>query len=162
MKKMTRILALVLVVVMILGIVPPLEVKAEDYIISIHTAEEFMAIAENSGGSYRLENSIQLGSIQPLGEFRGSLDGNGHTVSFSQSYSSGIRSYGLFTRINGAQISNLNVSGNISLNISDSGSYYVGILAGSVSGGSLGGGNISGSVNISGSAGNVVIGGEYT
>ena len=134
---MKRLTAILLTLALLLGVLPPLEARA-DAVRSISTAEEFLAIMDDPGGSYRLENDIHLGNIAPIGhdaeywrsDFTGSLDGNGHTVSYSMHYVPGCHSYGLFARASGAEFVNLRIDADLSVDAPEDDDYYVGALVG--------------------------------
>ncbi|MBE6932913.1 MAG: hypothetical protein E7464_06005 [Ruminococcaceae bacterium] len=132
---MKRLTAILLTLALLLGVLPPMEARA-DAVRTISTAEEFLAIMDDPGGSYRLENDIHLGTIVPIGhdaeywrsDFTGSLDGNGHTVSYSMEYVPGCNKYSLFAQASGAEFVNLRIDADISVDAPEDGQYYVGAL----------------------------------
>ncbi|MCH5180868.1 MAG: hypothetical protein J1F32_06620 [Erysipelotrichales bacterium] len=69
--------------------------------IFIHSTEEFLEIKNNSYGNYVLENDIDLAGIEweNLGEFFGTLDGNGHTIKNISSTQGLDAKFGLFLEV---------------------------------------------------------------
>lgn len=166
MKRWTRIAAFILALVMAVGMLPVAPIFATDFIVPITTKEELIAMMAYPTGSYRLEANIDLGEIYPLGfdpqtkqvtAFSGILDGNGHMISFSTKQSPDLSSYGLFAQLTSAQIFNLNVKGDIRLEFDADGDYTVGMLSGKSDGTSVGGGMISGKLDVSGTDGSATV-----
>lgn len=95
----------------------------------ISTPQQFQAMQYNLGGNFILVDDIDLTTLEsysPVGAtvgFLGKIDGGNHTVTVNISSSSDYQ--GVFTKLIGANIKNLNVSGSVS------GANYVGGLAGS-------------------------------
>lgn len=116
-KRLCRLLLAVALAALI-----PMNALAYDYdaVTPIRTAGEFFAIMDDPQGAYRLENDIDLGWIAPLGwspdggvEFRGILDGNGHTIRFGMGNTGGLREYGLFYGLKQAEITDLTIDADI-------------------------------------------------
>jgi len=117
----------------------------EDPVI-ISNIEEFMAIPNGSSRRYELASDIDLSQKQwrPV-DFKGSLDGKGHTLSnisidayslgLELSFDGNMKKYktrfaGLFGVLDGATVKNLNIE-NISVNIiTDSECIFTGLVAG--------------------------------
>ena len=166
MKYRIKLISFVLAVVMVLGLLPATLVSSMDYVIPITTAEEFLAIMDAPDRSYRLENNIDLGTITPLGyqpgqntvtAFTGALDGNGYTVSYTMNPVAEMPLYGLFAKLDGVNISNLNVNGKIHADISVRKAHSVAIVAGSAYNSTIGGGTISGEIKVTGTTGRVYV-----
>lgn len=108
----------------------PAEARA-DSPVSIETVEELMAISDNLKGSYILANDLDLTGSLPkngwksIGTFKGTFDGNGHTI--SGLWGEGGCYKGLFSIIDGAKISNLTI---ILSEQGLTGGYEVGAVAG--------------------------------
>ncbi|MBR2422084.1 MAG: cellulase family glycosylhydrolase [Oscillospiraceae bacterium] len=154
---MKRLFSLVLAFAMVVPMLPPVEVWAEEIVTvtEIWTAEEFLAIMEEPNGSYRLMADIDLGSILTLGGnrwFSGVLDGNGHTVRYSIHNTSGVTEYALFCGLSGAEITELRLEPQIDINISDAGSYRVAPLAVYCSISAISAVEVEGSICVSGGA----------
>ncbi|MDR2559162.1 MAG: Ig-like domain-containing protein [Oscillospiraceae bacterium] len=82
--------------------------------IPISNREELLAIDDNLSGDYHLTADIDLAGSQwtPLGTFTGTLDGRGHVIRNLTITSTGFGwNYGLFTRIDDAEIINLGFVG---------------------------------------------------
>lgn len=167
MKTNKRLIAMLMAVIMVLGIVLPIHAETLDFVISIETAEDFLAMMEHPNGSYRLERSIDLGMIEPLGynrengsitAFSGSLDGNNCTVSYQMKEVPGCSKYGLFAELKGAEISSLNVSGQMDLILTEEHYCNVGILVGYLDG-TIGGGSVKGNLNVKSTGGGAIVGG---
>ncbi len=84
-------------------------------ILSVSTAEEFMAIADNPSGKYILAADIDLGTFEAgtlaasttvASSFGGTLDGNGYTVSYTSS-GNFVQLFGTIAA--GATVKNLNL-----------------------------------------------------
>ena len=161
-----RVLSLVLPLTMVLSLMPPVEVRAEETasVKEIWTAEEFMAIIEDPKGSYRLMADLDLGSIVPLGTdgnqyFEGFLDGNGHSVSYQLQYVDGVKKYGLFCSLYGAEITELHILPQIDITLSDANaSYYIGTLA-AEGGETISAVECTGTISVKGNAGDCIVGG---
>lgn len=126
MKTSKRILALLLAMVMICGAALAADGEngnsAASY--SISTAEELFEIAEminngeNQNASIFLENDITVdGSWEPLGKnsvfaFRGSFEGNGHSVTVTVD-DPNLSYFGFFGCLENAEVKNLTVNGEV-------------------------------------------------
>lgn len=100
----------------------------------ISTAKELQAMKHDLDEDYELVNDIDASETQnwnggsgfePIGEFTGSLDGNGYTVSNLHIDRSSTSKVGLFSRINSGSVSNLSIT-----SAQINGSSTVGVLAG--------------------------------
>lgn len=80
----------------------------------ISTKDEFLAIANNLSGNYRLANDIDLENMDwnNLGVFKGTLDGAGHTIYNLASLTYKDASFGLFLENRGT-VKNLIVEGKL-------------------------------------------------
>ena len=114
----------------------------------IWTAQDFNSVG--TSGNYKLMADINLGTYDAtsnnfvIDNFSGTFDGNGHTITYQASYSSG--SFGLFQSVNGT-IKNLTVSASVTFGGSDNG-LNVGLLCGSLgSTGVLQSCNVTGVIN---------------
>lgn len=76
----------------------------------IYTADAFAKISQEPSKHYVLEADIDLGTIHPLPEFSGTLNGNKHRLTFQISEAG---SAGLFTSLNSAQITDLILCGQV-------------------------------------------------
>jgi len=130
-RHLKKILAGLLAVIMVIGFMPQQNVYASTAI-EISTAQQFNTLVRNNNrGNFVLTADINLASVitanngwNPF-DFRGTLDGNGHTI--SGLWGNRSSEQGLFADLrDGATIRNLNVElgGNII------GSTRIGILAG--------------------------------
>ena len=78
-------------------------------VIEIATADEFLAIDDNLEGNYKLTANIEFEEIVHLGSFKGTLDGDGHTLTILGEYSAA-KSYGMiFNALAGATIKNIQI-----------------------------------------------------
>ena len=106
------------------------EAIAEGYTV-ITSADELQDINNNLGGKYILMADIDLSGENwtPIGNlnnpFTGELNGNGYTISNLVLDNNTMNYYGLFGRIQNAEISNLGME-----NANVTGMMYVGLLAG--------------------------------
>ncbi len=84
--------------------------KEEANIVKISTAAEFVNIANNLSGSYKLTKDIDLSNCgyTAISGFAGVLDGNGFTVNLGNNATQGI-----FATVSNATIKNLTVKGSI-------------------------------------------------
>ncbi|MFV0362489.1 MAG: ZmpA/ZmpB/ZmpC family metallo-endopeptidase-related protein [Suipraeoptans sp.] len=118
-KVFKKPMAIILSAIMIAGLavvgVPAQEVEASYTLIT--TADEFNNIRNNMSGDYKLGANIDLSGYSQWVEigtsltqsFKGTLDGDGHTIS-GLSFGGKIETdYGLFGYTNGATIENLNI-----------------------------------------------------
>ena len=112
----------------------------------IWTAQDFINSVGTSG-NYKLMADINLGVFENdeiKSSFSGTFDGNGHTITYQASYSSG--SFGLFQSVSGT-IKNLTVSASVTFGGS-SNHLNVGLLCGSLgSNGLLQSCNVTGVIN---------------
>lgn len=122
------------------------EVKTKDYdvengdVVSISTAADFLAMAENRKGKFKLVNDIDFtGDSKDLyglknlftedKPFEGEFDGSGFTISNFKFTTTSSTVVGVFGATDGATIKNLNISGaEVSFTYGKNGN--VGILAG--------------------------------
>ena len=143
MKK--RILSLILTVAMMLSVMTilPISVSAEENtwnyesgVYKISTYEDFQAFkakvdggTDFSGKTVTLEADITLpdghSAIGPNSGgtsryFRGTFDGQGHTITFADENDNGQGQYGVFRRLDGATIKDLNLDGTIVISTEDS------------------------------------------
>ncbi|WP_340015565.1 S-layer homology domain-containing protein [Paenibacillus sp. FSL K6-1318] len=123
----------------------------------IGNAHELSCIGDNLNGNYKLtkditaidmvnfiSNSATLGWV-PIGDegnyFTGVLDGAGHSIDGLTASDEGLEYMGLFARLDGAVIKNLNLTG-----VSFTAQRYVGALAGRSEGSQIEHVNVSGQV----------------
>ncbi|MDR2648146.1 MAG: hypothetical protein LBB94_00270 [Clostridiales bacterium] len=90
------------------------EVDADGYII-VRSVDELKAVHNNPTGKYKLYEDIDLsaGSWSPIGYakfFKGTFDGNGHTISGLWSAKNGLGYKGLFSVLEGATVKNLTIA----------------------------------------------------
>jgi len=134
------VLAAVLVCggVRIFGAVPAVAAKdtLPDGFIGVYTAQDLYDIRNNRFGNYCLMDDINLaswGNWEPIGTysepFQGMLLGNGHVIQNLSIQSDNIDYAGLFGVVNGSAIHDF-VLKNVSISINNSGSLYVGGIAG--------------------------------
>ncbi len=120
-------------------------VFASDDAIEISTAEGLAGISENLSGTYVLTADIDLSdysSWQPIGTFRGRLDGGEHkitglNVSFStEDTETGGNgpNLGLFSETSGAYISNLIIEGSVNVNVEIGEALGISVTAGLLAG----------------------------
>lgn len=143
-KLINRILAMLLILVFLIGMFLPINVQATvttddvttneiltnsttspdddtENVVHISDAMEFSQIRiPGSGNNFVLDNDIEIPlNWEPIDNFTGTLDGNGHTITYDIDESTGaiptIQFLGLFGTCDGATIKNLNVTGNILL-----------------------------------------------
>lgn len=126
MKK--RILSLLMAFVMVVSLLPATALAA-DAVTEISSAEAFAAM--DSNGNYKLTKDIEV--TKPYtSSFRGTFDGDGHTVTLKLNVTSG--NAGLFSETgSGAVIENVEVSADVTSNVASS-SYGTAGLVGKVSG----------------------------
>ena len=114
---MKKIIAIALVCIMVAALLP-VAVFADEAV-EISTADQFYAIKDNLGGSYKLtaDISVTVGlSYRDEGaKFSGTFDGNGHTVTIATEDAERART-ALFCSVDGATIKNLTVKGTMSSN----------------------------------------------
>lgn len=131
MKNKLKILGIVLVL-LITTVIPIQTTNADDGVIPIYTAEELNNIRHGLTGNYILMNNIDLSNFTnwlPIGNqsipFRGTLNGNGYTISNLSINRPSTSSVGLFGFTLGATFSNINLK-----DVNISGSSDVGGLVG--------------------------------
>ena len=130
---MKKTLAFVLVAAMLLCMAPTFSLFAGE-VIEIDTAEEFLAIEDNLGGSYKLTADITLTeglSYKEEGKrFSGTFDGNGKTITLDFVDTAAARS-GLFCSVEGTNVTikNLTVVGKLQSN-----GNSTGVVIGTVNG----------------------------
>lgn len=102
---------------------------ADNAVIEIRTAEEFADM--NYDGNYKLVDNIEV--TQPYsGSFRGTFDGDGHTITANLNVTSG--NAGLFAKTgSGAKILNLVINAQVTSSVASS-SYGTGGLVGQIDG----------------------------
>ena len=126
MKK--RILSLLMAFVMVVSLLPA-SVRAAETVTEISSAEAFAAMSAN--GSYKLTQDIEV-TTPYKSTFKGTFDGDGHTVTLKLNVTSG--NAGLFSETgSGAVIENVEVSADVTSNVASS-SYGTAGLVGKVSG----------------------------
>jgi hypothetical protein len=101
----------------------------------VTTQEGLAAMASNLSGYYKLADNIAVSNWATVGSmgttFRGTLDGNGKTITFSGTLTQNAETAGLFGHIDsGGTVKNLNIAGTIT--VSASGEIYVGAVAGRI------------------------------
>ena len=127
MKK--RILSLLMAFVMVVSLLPASVRAAETVTEEISSAEAFAAMSAN--GSYKLTQDIEV-TTPYKSTFRGTFDGDGHTVTLKLNVTSG--NAGLFaTTGQDAVIKNVEVTADVTSNVASS-SYGTAGLVGKVSG----------------------------
>lgn len=89
-------------------------VTIDDGITRIYTEAQLKAVKDNLNGSYKLMTSIDLGGTEwtPFGEFKGTFDGNGKTVSNFKitQVASGATFLGFFGKVTGGTVKDLTVA----------------------------------------------------
>ena len=114
---MKRFLSALLVLSMVICLVPAFAVNAAD-VIEISSAEDFAKIADDLSGNYKLTADIKItqaishGNEDEGARFKGTLDGDGHTITLDIYDGNGQR-FGIFCSAEGCTIKNLNVKGTI-------------------------------------------------
>lgn len=94
----------------------------------INNVDELLSIKNNLSGSYKLVNDIDLENMEwsNLGNFSGTLDGNGHTIYNMYSSNSEDATFGLFNEVTtGGVVKNLALEGTITESGSWAGSICV-------------------------------------
>lgn len=127
MKK--RVLSLLMCLVLLISLLPTATWAANETPTSISTAEQFAAMSYD--GNYKLTEDITV-TTPYSSQFRGTFDGDGHTVTLNLNVNYG--NAGLFGETgNGAVIENTVVVANVTSSAASS-SYGTGGLIGKVSG----------------------------
>lgn len=89
-------------------------VTIDDGITRIYNKDQLVSVNTNLNGSYKLMNDINLGGAEwtPFGEFKGTFDGNGKTVSNFKitTVASGATFLGFFGKVTGGTVKNLTVA----------------------------------------------------
>ena len=130
---MKKTLAFVLVAAMLLCMAPAFSLFAGE-VVEIDTAEEFLAIEDNLGGSYKLTADITLTEGLSYKEeskrFSGTFDGNGKTITLDFVDTDKARS-GLFCSVEGTNVTikNLTVVGKL-----ESNGNSTGVVIGTING----------------------------
>ena len=113
MKRTISILVIVaMMLASLLAIVPVSAAEPEGT--PVKNAKEFAAM--DATGTYYLADDITISA--PYADFKGTLDGNGHTIT--------VRGPMVFTKLSGATVSNLNIVAAVS---AEAPSSHVGALA---------------------------------
>lgn len=81
----------------------------------IATAGQLKAIPANSRNNYRLIADIDAGDITPIVDFRGTFDGNGHTITYHATATGIEDNVGLFAKLYYGTVKNLTVKGSVTL-----------------------------------------------
>ena len=81
----------------------------------IATAAQLKAIPANSRNNYRLIADIDAGDITPIVDFRGTFDGNGHTITYHATATGIEDNVGLFAKLYYGTVKNLTVKGSVTL-----------------------------------------------
>ena len=120
---MKKTLSFVLVAAMLLCMIPAFGIFADE-VIEIDSAEDFLAIVDKLDGNYKLTKDITLdnqfvglkadGGVDEGKYFKGTLDGNGKTITFNLTHHNNGRT-GLFAQVDGCTIKNLTVKANVNL-----------------------------------------------
>ena len=140
-----------------------LKSTTSDSYTSISSVAELKALSSSSSGSYRLDADLILENWSGITNFKGTFDGNGHTITIKSG------TQGLFASTNGGTIINTFVDGNIDGGNSDKigllvgyadgtkidNSYTIGSVDGAVSLGGLLGAGFSVTITNSGSSADV-------
>ena len=120
-KDMKRTISILVIVAMmlasLLAIVPVSAAEPEGT--PVKNAKEFAAM--DATGTYYLADDITISA--PYADFKGTLDGNGHTIT--------VRGPMVFTKLSGATVSNLNIVAAVS---AEAPSGHVGALAANANG----------------------------
>ena len=173
-KLINKVLVMLLILVFSIGMFLPINVQATDSINTISTedntersiatgiteisSEQDLKKMENSttDDCFYLKNDIDItGNWNPISNFKGIFDGNGHTITFNIDESTGpipsVQFLGLFGYCTNATIKNLNVEGNISLTTGGSlfnPNVYIGGIVASSTNSTLYNVHFSGNINI--------------
>ncbi len=113
--------------------------KSDD-VTEIATPEDFMKIKKNLAGNYKLTADIDMSNTEfttfgsNTAEFTGTLDGNGHKISNLKLTATEGKDIGIFSITNSATIKNLAID---NATVSAGGQDHVGILAGTINGGTI-------------------------
>lgn len=86
----------------------------QPYIIA--NATHFSNISKSPSAYYVLQNDINLRNWNNNLSFSGNLNGNGHTIKYYQNVVAERKQYGLFTTLDNANVSNLQLEYNLSAN----------------------------------------------
>ena len=102
---------------------------------------DISTIRSNPGGTYYLTGNMTVSSISTnttnTSNFTGTLDGNGKTITIDASQSGGLTAGGLFSTLSGT-VKNANIIVNkFSFSTANAGTRNVGIIAGTLSGGTV-------------------------
>ena len=168
-----QILAIILIALIVIGVFPPIKVQAtvptddisvdEDSennvpinAVYITSEQELATIGTSVYNYFILTKDIEISeNWNPISNFTGTFDGNGHTITFNISKTTGAFSttpyLGLFASCTDATIKNLYVNGNISLSTGGSlanPNVYVGGIVGNSTNSTLENVHFSGNINI--------------
>ncbi len=128
---MKKLVSIILVCIMVVALLPA-SIFAAENVTTISSAEEFAAIANNLGGSYKLTKDITITEAisykQEGNLFTGTLDGDGHTITVNLTDNDSAR-FAIFCSAGGCTIKNLTVKGTITSNGNSTGTL-IGTLKG--------------------------------
>ena len=131
MKKITS-LFLVLVAALTVFISTGTDATAEEAI-AISTAEEFLAMVDNPGGSYYLTQDITIPENTSLfskeNPFAGTLDGKNHKIKGYKYTATEWCRCGIFYQAKGASFKNISLT-NVDINIQSDEGTLAGVLVG--------------------------------
>lgn len=104
---------------------------------ALSTAKDFSKISDNPSGKYFVTNDVELGEISATLDdnkgFTGNIDGAFNSVSYTLSSENGQQnSYGLFSKIDGASVSNLKIKDSSVRVDSKESNVYAGALSGKI------------------------------
>lgn len=133
-----------------------LSVKAYLGAIEINNESELRAMSET--GNYSLNSDIVLTSEWNGKNFQGVLNGKGHEISAIQINGTSDASRGFFNNLDGAVVTNVELSGSIDITSNEENSSF-GLLAGEIIDGVIGNVHVSGNVDIISTNGIVNVGG---
>ncbi|MCA2015599.1 hypothetical protein LDJ79_05715 [Vibrio tritonius] len=112
---------------MLIAVLSPLSVQATTSVTPISACNDFSKIGDNPKGDYQITTNLNCDqTIEPLGIFKGTLDGQGHSI--SGLHLTGNGNVGLFAQLRDATVRNLTLS-----NISVTGTstiQSIGVIAG--------------------------------
>jgi hypothetical protein len=123
-----------------------LSVRTDADVVEVATVDDFLGIADDLGGNYRLVADIDLGKLadyRPIGSaqhpFTGSFDGGGHTVSglkLRAGRNSDLLDWGLFGTVRNGQVTAVRLEA-VDVEVSSDNSIGVGAVVGRLEGGSV-------------------------
>ena len=162
-KLKNRMLVIILIVVISVGMFPPITVQASEETdtdstntIYISSAEGLAAMSSSTYSSFILTEDIEItGNWNPISNFTGTFDGSGYSITYNINENTGpfpsTQYLGLFASCNNATIKNLYVNGNISLTTGSSMSnpnVYAGGIAASSTNTTFENVHFSGNINV--------------